>query len=60
MHRNKHRESAKIRRQTNLFQTKRKDKTLEKELKEMETHNLPEAEFKILVIRMLKNLGENR
>ena len=31
-------------------------KTPEKQLKEMETSNLPDAEFKTLVIRMLNEL----
>ena len=35
---------------------KRKNKTPEKELNKMETHNLPEAEFKTLVIRTLDEL----
>ena len=35
---------------------KEQNKTLEKKLKEMEMSNLPDAEFKILVIRMLNEL----
>ena len=38
---------------------KEQEKTSEKELKEMEASNLPETEFKTLVIRMLKKLSEN-
>ena len=34
-------------------------KTPEKELNEMETSNLSDAEFKTLVIRMLKELSED-
>ena len=34
-------------------------KTPEKELNEMEICNLSDAEFKTLVIRMLKGLGED-
>ena len=33
--------------------------TLEKELNEMEISNLSDAEFKMLVIRMLKELSED-
>ena len=33
--------------------------TPEKELNKMETSNLPDAEFKTLVIRMLDDLSEN-
>ena len=34
-------------------------KTPEKELNEMETSNLSDAEFKTLVIRVLRELGED-
>ena len=37
---------------------KEQSKTPEKELNEMEINNLSDAEFKTLVIRMLKELGE--
>ena len=37
----------------------RTEKTPEKELNEMEINNLSDAEFKTLVIRMLKELGED-
>ena len=59
IHRNKHREAAKTRRQRNRLQMKELIKTPEKELNEMEMSNLSEAEFKILVIRMLKELSED-
>ena len=59
IHRNKHREAAKKRRQRNMAQMKEQIKTPEKELNEMELSNLSVAEFKILVIRMLKELSEN-
>ena len=54
IHRNKHREAAKMRRQRHMDQMKEQIKTLEKELKEMEISNLSDAEFKTLAIRMLK------
>ena len=38
---------------------KKQIKTLEKELNKMEISNLSDAEFKTLVIRMLKELSEN-
>ena len=57
-HRNKHREAAKIRRQRNMAQKKEQIKTPEKELNEMEISKLSDAEFKTLVIRMLKELCE--
>ena len=55
IHRNKHREAAKLRRQRNI---KEQNKTLEKELDKMEIANLSDAESKTLVIRMLKELTE--
>ena len=45
-----------MRRQRNRAQMKEQDKTLEKELRKMETRNLPDAEFKTLVIKMLNEL----
>ena len=47
-----------MRRQRNLAQRKEQIKTPEKELSEMETSNLSDAEFKTLVTRMLKELSE--
>ena len=59
IHRNTHREAAKMRRQRNMAQMKEQIKTPEGELNEMEISNLSEAEFKILVIMMLKELSED-
>ena len=56
IHRNKHREAAKM---SNMAQMKEQIKTPEKELNEMKISNLSGAEFKILVIRMLKDLSED-
>ena len=56
IHRNKHREAAKIRTQRNMVQMKEQIKTPEKELHKTEISNLSDVEFKILVIRMLKEL----
>ena len=56
IHRNKHREAAKMRRQRNMAQMKGEIKIPEKELNKMEISNLSDAEFKTLVIRMLKKL----
>ena len=44
------------RRQRNMSQIKEQNKTPEKELNRMETSNLPDAEFKTVVIRMLNEL----
>ena len=57
--RNKHRESADMRKQRNMAQMKGQIKTPEKELNKMETSNLSDAEFKTLVRRMLKELRED-
>ena len=56
IHRNKHRDAAKMRRQRNMAQMKEQIKTPEKELNEMEISNLSDAEFKTLVIRCSRNL----
>ena len=56
IHRNKHREAAKLRRQRNTSQMKEQIKTPEKELRDEEIANLLDAEFKTLVTRMRKNL----
>ena len=47
-----------MKRQRNMAQMKEENKTLEKELNEMDISNLSDAEFKTLVIRMLKELSE--
>ena len=46
-------------RQRNMVQMKEQIKTPEKELTEMEINNLSDAEFRTLVIRMLKELSED-
>ena len=48
-----------MRRQRNVAQMKEQIKTPEKEQNEMEISNLSDAEFKTLVIRMLKELSED-
>ena len=48
-----------MRRQRNMAQMKEQIKTPEKELNAMEISNLSHAEFKALVIRMLKELSED-
>ena len=42
-----------------MAQMKEQSKTPEKELNEREISNLSDADFKILVIRMLKELSED-
>ena len=48
-----------MRRQRNMAQMKEQNKHPEKELNKMEISNLKDAEFKTLVIRMLKELSED-
>ena len=47
-----------MRRQKNMFQMKEQDKTPEKNPTETETNNLPDKEFKAIVIKMLTELGK--
>ena len=49
-----------MRKQRNMAQMKEHIKTPEKEVNEMEISNLSDAEFKTLVIRMLKELILNQ
>ena len=42
-----------------MSQMKEQNKTPGKELNKMETSNLPDAEFKTLVIRMFNDLSKN-
>ena len=48
-----------MRKQRNMAQMKEHIKIPEKELNEVEISNLSDAEFKTLVIRMLKELSED-
>ena len=48
-----------MRRQRNMAQMKEQIKTLEMELNRMEISNLSNAEFKTLVITMLKEFSED-
>ena len=41
-----------------MSQMKGKDKTPEKQLNEVEIGNLPEKEFRIMIVKMIQNLGE--
>ena len=42
-----------------MSQTKGQDKTLETQLNKVEAGNLPEKEFRIMIVKMIKNL-ENK
>ena len=54
IHRNKHMEVTKTRRQRNMPQMKEQQKFPEKELNEMETSNLSDIDFKKMFIRRFK------
>ena len=54
-----------MKRQRTMYQTKEKDKTTEKQLNEVEIGNLPEKEFRILIVEddpgpQKKNGGKDR
>ena len=40
-----------------MFQTKEQDKTPEEELSEVEIGNQPKKEFKVMIVKMIKELG---
>ena len=41
-----------------MYQTKEQDKTPEKQLKEVEIGDLPEKEFRIMIAKMIQDLGK--
>ena len=57
--RNKQEESHKMRRQIKNLQSKRKEESPERVLNEIKASKLSDTEFKIMVIRMVKDLSEN-
>ena len=46
-----------MRQQKNRFQMKEKEKTLEEELRDVEIGNLPEKEFRVMIIKVVKELS---
>lgn len=56
IHRNKHK-ARKMKRQRNMLQIKKQDRTIKKELNETEISKLPDKEFKGMVIKMLPKFG---
>ena len=59
IHRNKHRETAKTRRQRKMAQMKEQIKTPGKEQNKMEISNLLDVDFKSLFIQMLYKVSED-
>ena len=53
-----HRKIHKTKRQRTLYQIKKQDKTPEKQLNEVEIGNLPEKEFRIMIVKMIQDLGK--
>ena len=47
-----------MKRQRAMYQMKEQDETPEKELNEVELGNLPEKEFRILIVKMIQDLGK--
>ena len=47
-----------MKRQRAMYQMKEQDKTQEKQLNEMEIGNLPEKEFRIMIVKMIQDLGK--
>ena len=41
-----------------MYQLKKQDKTPEKQLNEVEIGNFPEKEFRIMIVKMIQNLGK--
>ena len=41
-----------------MYQVNEQDKTLEKQLNEVEVSNLPEKEFRIMIVKMIQDLGK--
>ena len=41
-----------------MYQVKEQDETPEKQLNEVEIGNLPENEFRIMIVKMIQDLGK--
>ena len=53
-----HRKTDKMKMQNAMYQMKKQDKTPEKQLNEVEIGNLPEKEFRIMIVKMIQDLGK--
>ena len=47
-----------MKRQRAMYQMKEQGKTPEKQLNEVEIGNLPEKEFRIMIVKMIQDLGK--
>ena len=43
-----------------MFQTKEQDKNSQKQINEEEIGNLPKKEFKVILVKMIQDLGKTR
>ena len=53
-----HRKIDKMERQRTLYQMKEQDKIPEKQLNEVEIGNLPAKQFRIMIVKMIQDLGK--
>ena len=53
MHRSK---NSNLENEVTMFQMKQQDKAPKEELSEMEIGNLPDKEFKVMIVKMIKEL----
>ena len=47
-----------MKRQRAMYQVKEQDKTPEKQLNEVEIGNLPEKEYRIMIVKMIQTTGK--
>ena len=52
-----HRETDKMKTQRTMYQIREQDKTPEKQVNKVEIGNLPEKEFRIMIVKMIQDLG---
>ena len=52
----KHRKLDKMRQQRNMLQKKEQDKNTQEQLNEEETGNVPEKQFRVMIVKTIKNL----
>ena len=53
-----HSQKDKMKRKRAMYQMKEQNKTPEKELNEGQIGNLPEKEFRIMIVKMIQDLGK--
>ena len=51
-----HRKIDKMKRQRAMYHMKEQDKTLEQQVNEVEIGNLPEKEFRMMIVKMIQDL----